>query len=423
MVRKILIIFILLSFITHPIGDYESGNVILRRITFSDLLGSLSIFFGLNFLPKAVAVSFKINRIYFASLILLLLFFLPLPVSLNPVASLVENLILLFLILISIMIFYTFKDSFLSSLIPAIINTLLLAAFVGFYDFIASMNGLPRIFEQRATGELSSGFRNAGQAGAYFMVLIAILLPLRFSKLVKELSDWQKIKLNLALLISIFFLFASGKIAGWIGFAVGAVLFAILSRKLQNIVIVSIAGIVLFFTYQNLDDIAPDLARRLEGKVRTRITEQIEDTSKDRFLEQNWGGAVKAFMDRPVTGTGIGAFYGTYDRYEIHSTYLKMIGETGILGIIGYLIFIISFLLLFKKPKNSFKDNPFNDYISKMLPFVIGCLVSWTYTYHLRKREFWLMVAVLLIAKYQAKIFDYNRLLQIKKHYELSKNI
>ena len=415
MVRKILIIFILFSFITHPIGDYESGNIILRRITFSDLFGSLAILFGLNFLPNAIIKSYKINHIYLTAIILLLSFFIPLPFSLNKTASLVENLILLFLILISIMIFYTFKDRFLSSLMPTIINALLLAAIVGFYDFIASMYGLPRIFKERTTAELSSGFRNAGQAGAYFMVLIAILLPLRFSKLVEQLTKRQKIKLNLALLISIFFLFASGKIAGWIGFAVGAVLFAVLSRKLQNIIIVSIAGIALFFTYQNLENITPDLARRLEGKVQTRITEQIEGTSKDGFFEQNWGGAVKAFMDRPVTGTGIGAFYGSYDRYEIHSTYLKMIGETGIIGTIGYLIFIISFLLLFKKPKNSAKDNPYNDYISKMLPFAIGCLVSWTYTYHLRKREFWIMVAVLLIAKYQAKLFDYNRLLQIKK--------
>ena len=77
-------------------------------------------------------------------------------------------------------------------------------------------------------------------------------------------------------------------------------------------------------------------------------------------------------------------------------------------------------MLLFKKPKQYYKDNPYIDYLQRMIPFVIGCMVSWGYTYHLRKREFWIMIAILVIVTYQAKLYDYNKSLKLKKQNELS---
>lgn len=416
MYKKALYIFIFLSFITHPIGDYETGNVILRRVTFSDIFGALSILFGIPYIFKGLDLSLKINKIYLFGFILFLSFILPVTFSLNVIATLVESLILLFLILISILIFYGFKDSLLK-LFLLIIYTVLTAAILGFYDIIAEMYGLPRLFRQRTNAELISGFRNAGQAGAYFMVFLAILFPLKYSELYKIFNKKQKILLNISLIMSVLFLFSTGKIAGWIGFAIGVFLFGIFSKKIKIILTVVVLGISTFFIYQNLDIIAPNLAKRLEMKVRTRIINQIEgNETNDNFFEKNWGGAVKAFNDNPFTGTGIGGFYGNYGNYEVHSTYLKMVGETGIVGVIGYLFFIISFIRLFKKPKKNNFANPYIDYLIKIFPFVIGCLVSWTYTYHIRKREFWIMVAILMIIKYQAKIYNIKYLKKFNKY-------
>ena len=410
MYKKVLYIFIFLSFITHPIGDYEMGNVILRRVTFSDTFGALAIFFGIPYIFKGLDLSLKINKIYIYSFILFLSFLLPVAFSLNVIATFIESLILLFLILISILIFYGFKDSFLKLFI-LIMYTVLTAAVLGFYDIIAEMYGFPRLFRQRTNAELISGFRNAGQAGAYFMVFLTILFPLKYSKLYEMFNNKQKFLLNSSLIISVIFLFSTGKIAGWIGFAIGVFLFGVFSKNIKIILTIVILGISIFFIYQNLDIIAPDLAKRLEMKVRTRIINQIEgNETSNNFLENNWGGAVKAFNDNPITGTGIGGFYGNYGNYEVHSTYLKMVGETGIIGVIGYLIFIISFILLFKKPKKYNIANPYIDYLVKISPFVIGCLVSWTYTYHMRKREFWIMVAILMIIHYQAKLYEVKTL-------------
>jgi hypothetical protein len=57
---------------------------------------------------------------------------------------------------------------------------------------------------------------------------------------------------------------------------------------------------------------------------------------------------------------------------------------------------------LFKRKKER-KNNPYSDYLYNIYPFLLGCLISWIYTYHLRKREFWIMVGVLVIVNYQVK--------------------
>jgi len=160
-------------------------------------------------------------------------------------------------------------------------------------------------------------------------------------------------------------------------------------------------ALVVFFLYSNLETINPILYKRLKYKIESRVVHKLDGTSQDNFFESNWGGAVEAFEDNPFVGTGLGAFDGSYRRYEVHSTYLKMIGETGIIGSIGYLLFISSFLLLLKKQK--YFSSEIYDLIKKMRPFVVGCMVSWTYTYHVRKREFWILLVFLLIIHYVAK--------------------
>ena len=122
-----------------------------------------------------------------------------------------------------------------------------------------------------------------------------------------------------------------------------------------------------------------------------------------------------AFEDRPFIGSGIGAFHGVYSTHEVHSTYLKMLGETGLIGTMGYILFMIFLLRLFKIGKYK-KENPFSDYIMTMLPFLLGCLLSWSYTYHLRKREFWIMVSVLVIANYCAKNYNKWRFEELQKN-------
>jgi len=407
MVKKLLILFIFLSFITKSIGGIESSNPILARVTFSDLFGALALLFGIQYLFKGLIEANKITKLFTISLWLIGLLFLLSPFSLNIQSTLIETLILLFLILLSVLIFYLFKDELSETIFPLIINTTIIAALLGFYDLAASIVGLPRLFDARNDGEVISGFRNAGQAGAYFLVFLSLLIPLNYSDLKSHLSVRYQKRLIISIIISIIFLFSTGKIAAYIGLVIGLFLFFIQQRKFKIIFYGSIMALVLYVGFLNLEKIVPNFNKRISYKIESRIIQQYEGTSTNNFFETNYNAAIQSFIDNPLAGSGLGGFTEKYGRYEVHSTYLKMLGEGGIFVTIVYVIFMIIFLKLFIGKTSNI--NPFIIYLKFMVPFILGCLVSWSYTYHLRKREFWILVAVVIIVTYNAHLWRNNK--------------
>ena len=133
----------------------------------------------------------QISWVYYGGILMVLMFFLPIMFSYNKLATIIESLIILFLILLSMSIFYQFKEKLVSTILPLLIYTLLIASILGFYDVLASTVGLPRIFSARNDGEAISGFRNAGQAGAYYLVFLTMLIPLKYS-ILKETSHYPR---------------------------------------------------------------------------------------------------------------------------------------------------------------------------------------------------------------------------------------
>lgn len=401
-----LVLFILLSCITQSFAG-KGGNAILARLTLSDVFGGLAILCGLNALVKSFFLVSKMSSVYQGAIFLLVCFFAPILFSFNVTASLIECLIILFLILISIKIFYEFKDKFLTSLMPLIMVVSLFASFLGIYSYAASMTGLPEVFPSRAPGEILGGFRNAGQEGAYFLVLVAILFPLRRSSLYHLMDRKYRRLLNVSLLVAIVFLFLSGKIAAYVGLVFGVFLYAVMMRNAKTILSIAFFGVLLFGVYVNLEAISPKVYHRITKKYETRIDSRLEGEEDDNdFMHRNYGKAIDSFIERPLTGTVIGGFAGSkYGSYEVHSTYFKLLGETGFIGTFGYMVFVLSLFKLFRYRKYR-RKNPYADYLYGMFPFVIGCFISWGYTYHLRKREFWILVAIIVIAVYQYHVYN-----------------
>ena len=407
MSKYFLIFFILLSFITQTFAE-PGTHPIFSRLTPGDVFGALALLFGLKSLLLSLNSYSDYTNFYKVSFFMVLCFLMPIFFSRNLQSTLIESFVIVFLILLSMLIFFNFKDHFLEKLAPLIMYTAIIASVLGVVDYAGAMIGLPRIFPARAGGEILSGFRNAGQAGAYFLVIITILYPLRFSKLYQLFDKRKQRLLNISLVASIIFLALTGKIAAYIGIFVGLMGYAVMNRNIKTIFSLSFMALILVLLFSNLKDIAPNVHHRISSKYQTRIDDRIEgnvDEDKD-FIAKNIGGAIKSFEERPLVGSGLGAFYGYYGRHEVHSTYFKMLGETGIIGMIGYGAFIFAFFRLLVLRKH-FKSNPYCDYLRTIFPFILGCLVSWGYTYHLRKREFWILVAVLIIVNYAAR--NYKR--------------
>lgn len=389
--RFFTVLFILTSFISRSLG--ESG--ILFRITPPDIFGAIAIFFfifsgrGYNFGKYAYAIGF-IFILFMGGLF-----------GLNFFQSLVEVLILFFLL----MVFMTIVSHFdsqegLKKLIVYIAWAGILASFFGIYDSAASMIGLPRFFPGRSQGEVLGAFRNGGQAGAYALILLAVLIPVRSSRIIDLFRPKQKQIINYSVILTIIFLFLTGKIAAYIGFVVGMSLYFLLQRNFKSFIMSFVVMVIFYFMFTNLESIAPDIAKRINNKYNTRVAVNFDDDGssvldEDQFIGSNLRLAIEAFEDNPVTGSGIGAFGGGfYSKYEIHSTYFKMIGEGGIIGVLAYLVFVYYFM---QKLKFRSRKTPYQEYLYYLYPFIIGCFVSWAYTYHMRKREFWIMFAVIII--------------------------
>lgn len=405
MEKKLIALFIFLSFITQTFTE-QGTNAILSRLTPGDVFGALALFFGLGSIFTVLRNKGKYSNIYKLAIFMVFCFISPVLFSLNPQSTMVECLIIFFLILLSVLIFYNYKDNLLDKLLPLIMYVAIVASILGVYDYIASIVGLPRLFPARAGGEILSGFRNAGQAGAYFLVIITILYPLRYSSLYDLLNKKNKKLLNISLLFSLIFLALTGKVAAYIGILIGIFGYAMMNRNIKTIITLSFTGLILIVLFNNLEAILPEVYNRISHKYNSRISDRIDGDidSEDDFITNNLASAISAFEDRPLIGSGLGGFHGNYARHEVHSTYFKMIGETGLLGTFGYLVFIFSFFSLLKFRKYA-KINPYSDYLRSILPFILGCLVSWGYTFHLRKREFWILLAILMIINYRAKLY------------------
>lgn len=387
-------ISILTSFITQTFGS--SG--LFTRITVADIFGLVAFsLFAANF-------NFKSTAAYRGGFLIVLAFSVGLLASEQLGQTMTELLVLLFLVLSSITIYSAYRsyDGFLR-LLRLVIYTALLAAFFGFYGFVASITGLPQIFPGRASGEILSGFRNAGQAGAFVLVMLTILMPLRFSSAAKQLDKKHQMLLSVAIYSSVVFLFLTGKIAAYIGFAFCIAFSALQKRQYGYVIALAFGGLIISLIWSNLETIAPAVYTRINTKIETRITQNLEkddNDNEDNFIAKNLGEAMRVFEEHPVTGSGIGGFGGVYGRHEVHSTYFKLLGETGLAGTFAYIVFIVMLMQNFSGVAKVRSVNPYADFLWNMRPFLLGCFISWSYTYHLRKREFWVLVAIITIASY-----------------------
>jgi hypothetical protein len=414
--RFFIYLFIITSFITRTLGS-EDG--IFSRIIVADLFGAMALL--TFFIVEAkVLVASRLTSCF----VLALCFAVGILGSYFPLKSLFEVIILLFLILIYASIITHFKsEEKLRELILAFAIASLLGSVIGLYDSFIAPYGLPRIFPTRARGEALSGFRNAGQAGAYMFTSVVVLFTFLNSRLFSNCTQRQKTIIRISLFFSILFFITTGKVAAYIGFSVGFVMYLIYKRNFKALIGSAVFVIITTVLILNIERIAPEIYNRLFRKVTTRVLEPLEgkeDNIGTHFIKSNFGGAVEAFSDNPLTASGIGGFLNRYGRHEVHSTYLKIIGETGLLGCLGYVLFMFYFLKIFFVSSRQATNNPYSQFIKEMSPFIIGMIVSWAYTYHLRKREFWILYAMVTIT-YMLSI-NYNKLHKDNQNLKLEKD-
>ncbi|MFT4800620.1 O-antigen ligase family protein [Patiriisocius sp. Uisw_047] len=400
--KYLYIAFFITSFISYTLKE-KGLHLVWSRTTVADFIVLLALVFTIPAFLHMFKNLLKFPKPYLAAGILLIGFLITAIFSSYPMMTLVECIIILFLLLISIGIYLTFRETPLSSLLSWFMWGAILFTVIGFYDLAAEQYGFYRVFPvAKYPGVLIAGFKNTGQAGSFFMIIFILLLPLRFSKTIDLISKSRRLLLNIALVSCLLMLFTLGKYSVIFGLIVGTILFALFTRR-KAIVFYLIAVIVFFIGFiQILKVILPDAYGRVGFKFENRVLKNELNTKEAGFIEENFTAAITAFIDHPITGCGLGTFQCTYHFYEVHSTYLKMLGEAGLIGVFAYLFFMFRFVRIF--PINwKQSENPLTHYLQCMLPLLLGAFVTWTYTYHLRKREFWILLAIVLIVDWKRR--------------------
>ncbi len=267
---------------------------------------------------------------------------------------------------------------------------------IGVWDQLHYVIGTPQIISRAsnlvgATDAIAT-FRNHGQAGAYIMMVFFVALAywsarggFRHSKF------WWPVAMTVMLL----FLMLTLKRAAIIGTAIGVVCWTgyALLRHPRSVLIVGMSGLMVFAGVAFFLS-SRNLSERFWFKFQSAI--ESTDIEKSSFIASNWGEAFASFEKNPVVGRGYGNTVVTADQHETHSTYLKMLGEGGLLGIIGYFVLMTTTLWYFRAAVMN--SSPWGKFLANLAPLLVGAVVSWGYIYHLRKREFWITMLIIAVA-------------------------
>ncbi len=295
-----------------------------------------------------------------------------------------------------------------------------ISSVIGLYDLSTVGTGAQQLIGMGYENRLPSGtFKNGGQAGSYMMVAFASIFPVVMSDLKKKFSIFQRLFLFVVSILAVVYTLLSAKMASLVGIVCGIVFFILLRLNLRVIIV---SAISLFLLPKLLDIISAlgggKIIDRLLNKYYSRLGGFAEldfGVLQNEFFGDNISTALSVFNRFPLFGSGLGGVKGVYNHYEIHSTYLMILAETGLVGSILYVSLMLSLTFLFFV-KNRFGSNPYSSYLKNAFPLFVGMVVSWSYTFHLRKREFYIFLAIIIIANILAKRVNRMRINSWNNH-------
>ena len=125
----------------------------------------------------------------------------------------------------------------------------------------------------------------------------------------------------------------------------------------KNIRVLAI-GVALFLGIITFNSFLPKSNPRLEAMSKIlEGTSQNTGALKEDSREKTWSIFYPALLAKPLLGNGYGSFIdkGTGGRIGVHNTYLRIMGEAGILTLILFLIFNA---ILLKKSWMTFSSHP-----------------------------------------------------------------
>jgi O-antigen ligase len=146
---------------------------------------------------------------------------------------------------------------------------------------------------------------------------------------------------------------------GFIGFFISGILIMLNHAKISNI----LGASVLFFALGSLlYNNSPEFRKRVDSGLGLWLDEDfsVENVNSSSFvLYNNYHIALENFKSNPIAGSGLGSHAVAFEKYSLtkqagvlniqfnksdaNSMFLRLMSETGIIGVIFILIFIFKF--------------------------------------------------------------------------------
>ncbi|HPU44933.1 MAG TPA: O-antigen ligase family protein [Thermoclostridium sp.] len=288
-------------------------------------------------------------------------------------------------------------------------------AISGLYGLYQGIVGVPVIqaqvdvdLNEGMPGRVYSVFGNSN----IFAQVIVMFIPF-FPAIALSARGWQKKALfGLAALPSLVALLMTYSRSGYVGLAVAVVVFIFLVRK-SLIPLFAVLGILAV-------PFLPDTVLR-----RISTITNLEDTSiKYRF--EIWETIWPAVRDFWHTGIGLGsdAVKKVAENYEIvtkstplhaHNLYLQIILETGIVGLLSFLGWMVrtikkSLRIIFGEDADPYLQNVLKAGVSGLMGLLVIALVEYVWYYPRAMMLFWVFMGLIITAFRLAARKDGERL-------------
>lgn len=388
--RWLLFVYFCLAGVTWVAGTAGAG--VAGRVALPDvamlllLLALLLRHGGALYLP----------RLALAGLVLVLAFGPGIMFSQDPSSSLVEWMVHFFALL-GFFVIYNFAarggmDQRLE-VATLWVRAGVVLALIGFYELAAATVGLPGIAASvgqapTAQGGLVGTFRNTGQAGTFFVTVLFTAIPLY-----RVSTGRRRQEMIVASAVLVLATVLTVKRSALVALVLGVFLLLLSERswrgRMRTIGVGVAATAIAIPAFLWLQAASPQFRWRLENK----ITSSGAADRLTSFADENVEATTNAFMERPITGVGAGGVAGIYTaKYEIHSTYLSVLTSAGLLGAVAYVWFIMVLFRACTRPRND--DPRARVFARATLPLMLALMAMYAYTYHLRKREFWVVSAL-----------------------------
>jgi O-antigen ligase len=258
--------------------------------------------------------------------------------------------------------FYRYDGNFFVTFLPLLLLPILpkikldvvrvVKSFVSFALFISVA---PAIYQYVTTGYSNGLFVATNAFGGFLMSIIAFIFSWWMSAKRKSFP-------SLIFLLALAMLILSSSRGSFLGVFLGIVCFMAIKRGHSWIplvvisLIILIQAIIISLTY-------PLYINNKDGAYNVAV--ELSDSGKEANIYirayENWPRGFYLFSNSPLVGTGVGSandfpleFYGDklfqtntnreriYDSAHAHNTYLHILGEQGIVGLILFLLMWIS---------------------------------------------------------------------------------